>query len=221
MDPDRPGLEVFSAHEKPSPAAGAEFRDAGTGRLLWGVASTGDVGRAVAMDIDPRHRGYECWAAGGGIGGLYNCRGVKISDARPRSCNFGAWWDGDLLRELLNGNRVSKWNWKEGSETVLLTAEGCTSNNGTKSTPALCADILGDWREEVLWRTADGKELRIYTTTIPTEHRLYTLMHDPPYRLSVAWQNVAYNQPAQPGFYLGVGLQKPPRPRITTPARVR
>jgi rhamnogalacturonan endolyase len=220
-DPDRPGLEVFSSHEKPSATAGAEFRDARTGALIWGLPSTGDVGRAVAMDIDPRHKGYECWVAGGDIRGLYNCKGVKISDRRPRSCNFGVWWDGDLLRELLDGNRISKWNWEDGSETVLLTAEDCRANNGTKSTPCLCADILGDWREEVIWKTADGKELRIYTTPLPTEHRLYTLMHDPQYRLSVAWQNVAYNQPTQPGFYLGVGMQKPPRPRITIAARIK
>lgn len=90
------------------------------------------------------------------------------------------------------------------------------SNNGTKATPVLCADILGDWREEVIWRTADNKELRIYTTTIPTEHRIYTLMHDPVYRLSVAWQSVAYNQPPHTGFYLGEGMAPPPRPAIVT-----
>jgi rhamnogalacturonan endolyase len=83
----------------------------------------------------------------------------------------------------------------------------------------LRADILGDWREEVIWRTLDNKELHIYTTTLPTPHRLYTLMHDPQYRLSVAWQNVGYNQPTQPGFYLGDGMKAPPRPAITTQIR--
>jgi rhamnogalacturonan endolyase len=90
------------------------------------------------------------------------------------------------------------------------------SINGTKSTPCLSADIFGDWREEVIWRTADNRELRIYTTTIPTEHRFYTLMHDPQYRLAIVWQNVAYNQPPHPGFYLGVGMKPPPKPNITT-----
>ena len=85
----------------------------------------------------------------------------------------------------------------------------------TRFTPALSADILGDWREEVIWRTTDNKELRIYTTTIPTEHRLYTLMHDPQYRLAIAWQNVAYNQPPHPGFFLGDGMKPAPRPNIT------
>jgi rhamnogalacturonan endolyase len=117
---------------------------------------------------------------------------------------------------LLGVVRISKWNWQESSETRLVTAESCESNNSTKSTPCLCADILGDWREEVLWRTTDGKELRIYTTTIPTEHRLYTLMHDPIYRLSVAYQNVGYNQPTQTGFYLGNGMSQQPRPAIMT-----
>jgi rhamnogalacturonan endolyase len=213
MDPDRPGLEVFNIHERPRHANGAEFREARTGKLIWGKPSP-DVARGVAMDIDPRHRGYEMWASGEGLRGVWNVKGEMISERKPRSCNFGVWWDGDLLREILDRNRITKWNWQDGSETPLLVAEGCSSNNGTKATPALCADILGDWREEVILRSTDNKELRIYTTTIPTEHRLYTLMHDPQYRLSVAWQNVGYNQPTQVGFYLGDGMTKAPRPNI-------
>jgi rhamnogalacturonan endolyase len=147
---------------------------------------------------------------------LWNVKGEQISDRKPRSCNFGVWWDGDLLREILDRNVITKWNWSEGSETILLTADSCASNNGTKATPALCADILGDWREEVIWRTTDNKELRIYMTTIPTSHRLVTLMRDPQYRLSVAWQNVGYNQPTQPGFYLGDGMKPPPRSATAT-----
>jgi len=216
IDPDRPGLEVFGIHEKPRHPNGAELHDARTGKVLWGKQSA-DVGRGVAMDIDPRHRGYEMWASGPGLDGLWNAKGEKISDRKPRSCNFGVWWDGDLLRELLDRTTISKWDWTTGTETVLLSARDCASNNSTKANPCLCADILGDWREEVLWRTADNRELRIYTTTIPTQHRLCTLMHDPQYRLSVAWQNVGYNQPPQPGFYLGDGLKRPPRVKIVCP----
>ena len=219
IDPDRPGLEVFDIHEWPRHSNGAEFRDARTGALIWGKPSA-DVGRGVAFDIDPRHRGYEMWASGPGLSGLWNVKGEQISERKPRSCNFGVWWDGDLLREILDGNRISKWNWQEGTETNLLTAENCASNNSSKSTPCLCADIFGDWREEVIWRTTDGKELRIYTTTIPTEHRLFTLMHDPLYRLSVAYQNVGYNQPTQTGFYLGDGMSQPTRPSIVTTRKV-
>jgi rhamnogalacturonan endolyase len=215
IDPDRPGLEVFDIHERPRHPNGAEFRDAKTGALIWGKPSP-DVGRGVTLDIDPRHRGYEMWASGDGLSGLWNVKGETISDRKPRSCNFAVWWDGDLLREILDGNRISKWNWLEGNESNLVTAANCSSNNGTKSTPTLCADILGDWREEVIWKTTDGKELRIYSTTIPTTHRLATLMHDPIYRLSVAYQNVGYNQPTQTGFYLGDGMSPPPKPSIAT-----
>ncbi len=218
IDPERPGLEVFDIHERARHPHGAEFREASTGQLIWSKPSP-DVGRGVAMDVDPRHRGYEMWASGAGLIGLWNVKGEQISDRKPRSCNFGVWWDGDLLREILDRNIITKWNWSDGSETTLLTAVECSSNNGTKATPVLCADILGDWREEVIWRTLDNKELRIYTTTLPTPHRLYTLMHDPQYRLSVAWQNVGYNQPTQPGFDLGDGMKAPPRPAITTQVR--
>jgi rhamnogalacturonan endolyase len=192
--------------------------------LIWGVQGEGDIGRACAMDIDPRYPGYEMWASNG-IPGLYTAtkfeandqlgpRGVPIASSHPREINFGVWWDGDLLRELLDRNYIAKWNWQDQTETRLLTADGCSSNNGTKATPCLCADILGDWREEVIWRTTDGSALRIYTTTIPTEHRIYTLMHDPQYRLSVAWQNVGYNQPPHPGFFLSEGMSDPPKPNI-------
>lgn len=214
LDPDRPGLEVFSIHERPPHPNGASFYEARTGKLIWGKAAA-DVGRGLAADLDPRHRGAEMWAAG--TRGLWNARGETISETKPRSCNFAVWWDGDLLRELLDRNTISKWNWEQGMETRLLTAEGCVANNSTKATPCLSADLLGDWREEVIWRTGDGRELRIYNTTIPSQHRLRTLMHDPQYRLSVAWQNVAYNQPPHPGFYLGEGMKPPPPPEIVTP----
>ena len=161
------------------------------------------------------------WASGEGLRGLWDAKGATISDRKPRSCNFGIWWDGDPLREILDGTRITKWDWLAESEKTLLAVapDECRSNNGTKSTPCLCADILGDWREEVIWRSTDGKELRIYTTTIPTDRRLPTLMHDPQYRLSVAWQNVGYNQPTQPGFYLGHGMAAPPRPTIAAATR--
>ena len=68
----------------------------------------------------------------------------------------------------------------------------------------------------MIFRTTDNKALRIYTTTIPTAHRITTLMHDPQYRLSIAWQNVAYNQPPHPSFFLGEGMKTPPRPNIVT-----
>jgi rhamnogalacturonan endolyase len=130
--------------------------------------------------------------------------------------NFGIWWDGDLFREFLNSNQITKWNWETGKVDRIFTAEGCSSNNGTKSTPALSADIFGDWREELIERTTDNKELRIYTTVIPTEHRIYTLMHDPQYRESIALQNVEYNQPPWTSFFLGHDMKAPPKPNITT-----
>jgi rhamnogalacturonan endolyase len=206
IDPNRPGLEVFKANGDRANPAGIQLRDARTGEQLFGLPSVGrqGVGRAVALDIDPRHPGLEMWCRGGDIRGLYNVKGQQIAEATPRSCNMGIWWDGDPLRELLDGVAISKWDYENGRDERIFTAAdfNCAANNGSKSNPSLCADILGDWREEIIARTRDNRELRIFTTTIPTEHRLTTLMHDPIYRLSVAWQNVAYNQPAHPGFFL-------------------
>lgn len=214
MDPDRPGLEVWDVHETGNPVCGAgEFRDAKTGELIFGLPGTGDTGRGLALDIDPRYKGYEMWSSASD--GIYTVNGARITASKP-SVNFGVWWDGDLLREILDGPRIGKWNYSTNSTATLLSAYdyGCVSNNGTKANPCLSADILGDWREEVIWRTSDNRELRVFITTIPTTYRFRTLMHDPQYRLSIAWQNVGYNQPPHAGFYLGDGMSKPPHPNI-------
>lgn len=215
LDPDRPGLEVFMVHEAASEFGAGDFRDARTGEMLWCKPSEDDAGRGMTANIDPRYKGSECWSAPSR--NLYSARGEIISRTRPRSVDFAVWWDGDFLRELLDRNIVTKWNWQDGTESTLLIAQGASSINGTKATPALSADLFGDWREEILLRSNDGKELRIYTTTYPTPHRLFTLMHDPQYRLAIAWQNVAYNQPPHPSFYLDDNAPLPPRPNIVTP----
>ena len=199
-------------HETPHPTAGAELHDARTGEILWGVPSRSDNGRGVAFNIDPRHPGSECWSAADN--NLYSVKGEVIGN-KPRSANFSIDWDGDLLQELLDGNQISKWDWEQQTQNTLFVAEGCQANNGSKSNPALSADLFGDWREELMMRTRDSKELRIYTTTIPTDTRLYTLMHDPQYRLSIAWQNVAYNPPPHTSFYMDPSVKAFPKPDIT------
>jgi rhamnogalacturonan endolyase len=208
LDPAKPGLEVFGVHEieENTKGPGATVYNAKTGEIYFKGANDQDVGRGVAENIDPEHAGAEMWWSGSD--GLYNMKGEKIGP-NPPSTNFLIWWDGDLSRELLDGNHIDKY--KSGR---IFTADSCSSNNGTKSTPALSADLFGDWREEVMFRTLNGKELRIFTSTIPTHYRMVTLMHDPQYRLAIAWQNVGYNQPPHPSFYIGEDMKKPPKPRI-------
>ncbi|MCW3093939.1 MAG: rhamnogalacturonan lyase in rhamnose utilization cluster [Ferruginibacter sp.] len=214
MDPAHPGMEVFGIHEIEEGTKGPGFAmyDAATGKILWSGDQDKDLGRGMSADIDPRYPGYESW---GGSEGLIASNGERIG-ASPRSVNFRIWWNGDLLTELLDKTRIDKWDYKNGKLENLLDAGkyNCLSNNGTKATPALSADLFGDWREEVIFRTADSKELRIFSTTIPTNYRFYTLMHNPQYRLSIAWQNVGYNQPPYMDYFLGEGMQKPPKQNI-------
>ncbi|WP_285229636.1 rhamnogalacturonan lyase family protein [Paenibacillus albidus] len=227
LDPARPGLEVFDVHEHKGAGYGIEVRDPATGKVLWGVFTGVDTGRGMSADIDPRYAGEEVWAATitnaqqVPVTGLYSIKGELITNTLPSSTNFGVWWDGDLLRELLDDNRVDKWDYANEKTVNLLTAAGASSNNSTKANPSLQADLFGDWREEIMWRSSDSTELRIYTTTDLTDYRIRTLMHDPIYRLGVAWQNVGYNQPPHPGFYLGEGMEQPAAPHIkyggTTP----
>lgn len=211
LNPNRSGLEVFKVMENTSAPYGAAVWDAATGQVLWGVYTGKDTGRGMAADIDPNYPGEEVWASGGV--GLYSITGSKISSSTP-SINFGIWWDGDLSRELLDGVKIDKWNYSNNSMYNLLTGSGVASNNGTKATPTLQADLFGDWREEVIWRKSDNTALRIYTTTDITNYKIYTLMHDPVYRLSIAWQNVAYNQPPHTGYFLGNGMGPVTKPNI-------
>lgn len=213
--PDRPGLQVFDIHENEPPTdqfktPGTTCFDARTGEIIWSDGPGADVGRGLCADIDPRHPGEEMWS---GPAGLRTATGERIGDAL-RSVNFAIWWDGDPLREILDSNRISKWDWQNSNLVTIFTADGCQSNNGSKSTPCLSADLFGDWREEVIFRTSNNNALRIFTTTIPTDMRMATLMHDPQYREAIAWQNVAYNQPPHPSFFIGNGMKTPQRAKV-------
>jgi hypothetical protein len=230
MDPSRPGLEVFMPHESRSAYesqgrdAGGELRNAATGELLMQIPSNDDVGRGVAADIDPNHPGYEFWATTNqGTRMVYNVQDGPIYETPGNMFyNFVVWWDADLTRELLDGTTISEWNNPGRSNFDLNPGQGGTqqyapnasSNNGSKSTPALSADILGDWREEVIWRRSDNAALEIFTTIIPSTDRFYTLMHDSQYRAAIAWQNSGYNQPPHPSFFFGADMDAPPTPKI-------
>lgn len=204
FDPDSPRLQVWSCHEDKKD--GSVFRDALTGKILFQVPDKTDVGRCMAADIDPTNRGVEMWSPASH--GIRSFNG-DVTAAAPKglSCNFGIWWDGDLLRELLDRNCITKYNWKDNCIEKVAEFTGCTSNNGTKAVPCLSGDIIGDWREEVLLRTEDNTALHLYVSPIATPYRFHSFMEEPVYRISVATENVAYNQPPQPGFYFGPDLK--------------
>ncbi len=210
LDPSRAGLEVYKVNEETSKPPGY-MADAKTGQILWQYPSCGcDNGRGRSDDIWAGSPGAESWSAA--TTGIYNTKGQQVSTHNPSSDNFLVWWDADPVRELLDGTHIDRYN--SSGDTRLLSASGVHSNNGTKSTPSLSADLFGDWREEVIWPTSTDGALRIYSTTTPTTTRLWTLMHDAQYRVAIAWQNTAYNQPPHPSFFLGDGMSTPPQPTI-------
>ncbi len=196
-DPKTNKLYIWDCHE--NKRDGSELRNARTGEVVFQIKSNTDVGRCMAADIDPTSYGCEMWSIDSH--GIRNMKGEVVGNGRL-SINFGIWWDGDLLRELLDRSAITKYDW-ENQQVVELQRFDGQFNNGTKSNPCLCADILGDWREEVLVRNRESTELRLYVSTIPTDYRINCLMQDIPYRLSVATQNVAYNQPSELGYYIG------------------
>lgn len=204
FSPDMKGFQVWDCHE--NKRDGSSFRDAATGEVLFQVKSTTDVGRCMAADIDPTNPGVEMWSWESK--GLRNIKGEVINpNIKTFTVNMAVWWDGDLLRELLDKNFISKYDWQTGTCHKLTTFTGAASNNGTKANPCLQGDLIGDWREEVLLRSEDNQSLRLYVSPIATDYRFHTFLEDPVYRISIATQNVAYNQPTQPGFYFGPDLK--------------
>ncbi|MGW2327383.1 rhamnogalacturonan lyase [Streptomyces sp. NPDC001700] len=211
LDPSRPGLEYFKVDEDSSKPS-SYLADAKTGQVLWTTGANGDNGRGVAGDIWAGNDGAEMWSAKDDQ--IRSASGAT-KGRKPSSMNFLSWWDGDPVRELLDGTRVDKYG--TSGESRQLTASGVHSNNGTKANPSLAGDILGDWREEVIWPTSDNTALRIYSTPYETDRRITTLLHDRQYREALAWQNTGYNQPPHPSFFIGNKMATPPRPSIKTP----
>lgn len=206
-------LEVFSVHEEKGAQYQTELRDAETGEILWGYFCGKDTGRGMAADIDPRYEGAEMWSAAEKV--TYDSQGNVIYNARP-SQNFSLYWDGDLLMELFDYKdkegfvpQVQKWDYENQKKQVLLEADGAKLNNDTKANAGLVADIYGDWREEIIVRDAtDKNKIRIYSTTIATEYVFSCLLEDRTYREGVAWQNTAYNQPANLPYLLSEEISR-------------
>lgn len=208
MIPGNGVLEGWFVHEEKGSAYGYELRDLKTGKVIFGQKTNTDNGRGMAADIDANHKGFEMWSSYGS--NVFNCNGKSISNKKP-SVNFRVYWDGDLQDELLDGNKCDKWNGNGTTRLMTFTGSAC---NSSKNTPNLSGDIIGDWREEVILH--DGANLYIYTTTIESKYRMYTLMHDAVYRCAIAWQNTAYNQPPHLGIYIGDGLNDIKQPDIYT-----
>lgn len=211
LDPDRDGMELYLVTENEGKTvawqtAGAGLHCAKTGEAIWTHSPGKDLSNGLVADIDPRFAGCEVWDA---RSGLRTIKGKVISRKGPRFQDWLIWWDGDLLREIYGGYRVVKWNWtKEKEETVFQAGwpfrNGETRRrSGVGRWPNLTADLIGDWREELLLLGPEGKSLRLYTTPIPSGHSIPWLMLDRQYRLSITHQNVVYNKAPQVSFFLG------------------
>lgn len=208
--PSRPGYEVYRCLE--CEPYGVVMYDARTGEKIYYAPAYKDTGRALAADISADYEGLEFWGSTGNYPRESASGNFEMFyDAAP-SVNFRIYWDGDLQDELFDGSldtetgvahpNILKW---DGTTFVEIPVEynGSQTCNWTKATPCLQADVMGDWREELLmWNLDDPSQMNIIASNIPSEYRVPTLMHDHIYRLGIAWQNVAYNQPPHLGYYL-------------------
>ena len=202
------GQEMFACNEdNPS----NNYRDATTSKIYYRKTDTNDDGRCLAGNF------YNDFP--GAVG--HSAHDTPIStvtndhvstNTNGLSMNFRIYWDGDLLEECFNNTEVTK----PGVGTI-ATFLGAYSNNSTKATPCYQGDIFGDWREEVIERTADNN-IRIYTTNEPTKWRNYSLWYDHQYRNGMVWQPCGYNQPPHVSYFLGEleGITIAPPPLTTT-----
>jgi rhamnogalacturonan endolyase len=196
-------LQVFMPHEEDG---GHDAHDASTCTTHFATTSASDNGRGVAEWVSTTSEASaSCSSARGGD---VHCNDGS-SGATSAGSNFLIYWDADEARELTGGTSITK----PGGGTLLSTS-GTAACNGTKSTPNLTADILGDWREELILHNTASTALMIYTTTNVTARRIYTLMHDPTYRMQVTFEQSSYNQPPHVGFHIGLGMADPPKPDI-------
>ncbi|MBQ9765453.1 MAG: discoidin domain-containing protein [Lachnospiraceae bacterium] len=209
--PSRPGLEIFSVHEHTDAAFGMEMRDAMTGEILWGSYENKDIGRGVSADVDPAYPGNESWAAGK----MVTSEGDIITTNPSISSNFRIYWDGDLGCEVQDGNTIADWVSEKKTTKLVFSHKDYQTNTGTKATPGITCDLIGDWREETILFKSDRSAMAIFISTEPTDYKVYTLMHDLQYRTYIATQNVGYNQPAHTGYYLGFDTTEIPVPRVT------
>lgn len=217
MDPKRPGLQGYGVQQRSEDLLYEYYFDARDGTIIWEHHGEEilDIGRGMVGDIDPTSEGMEVWSFGGGV---YNARSnkqlVDDIDLAPWP-HLGVWWDGDALIELFNDGKFEKWDWKNPSMSKEVPRLLTVSTYGgvlNGRYPMFIGDILGDWREEVVVTNADMDELLIFTTDQPSDIRLYTLAHNPNYRNDMTVKG--YLQSHHVDYFLGHGMETPPRPNI-------
>ena len=212
--PDRPGLEVFDVHEEKGTYAW-DIHDAATGAVLLKGGPEGvDNGRGLAAQVSADYR--EAFFSSSADNQSRSCvTGEVVSEYGPTVNNFRIYWDGDLQEELLgdisnhNSPFLEKWNGNGYTRmypkrnTNLYNIANSRTINSTKGNPCLQADILGDWREEMIFYDgSDPSKINIFSTNVPSTDPIVTLMHDHVYRMGICWQNVSYNQPPHVGYYM-------------------
>lgn len=205
IDPDKPGLEIFQVFEGATYAPyGFALRDAQSGDVIFGEYAEKDLGRCMIGDINPNVRGLQVW-----VYDVRDCKGEILSDALLGT-NQSIRWAPDLTTQILDGTDLFANHQGVINDNIhgnMLIPDNMATNNGTKGNPCLIADIFGDFREELILRTADNSAIRIYTNTDVTTHKLFTLMHDIQYRTGIAWQNNCYNQPCYTKFYYASDME--------------
>jgi fibronectin-binding autotransporter adhesin len=231
IDPDRPGLETYLIQQNNGTGLATVYHSADKSAVIKKLYASDiiDVGRGTIGAFVPALPGLQMFST---FGGTYDAKGNQIYSSAPFPPET-IWWDGDLGREFLStigssatSPGIDKFNTTDGSTSRVLSiysdsaAPGSPYNNyiAYGGRPQFWGDILGDWREELLCVATDNSELRIYTTKTAdiaktsggSPLRIYTLMHNPQYRIQATTKG--YVQSSYVDYYLGYGMTPPPPP---------
>jgi hypothetical protein len=215
FDPAHPGLEYYGVQQNNPNMMMEYYADAATGKLIYATYSTSvsDNGRGEVGDIDPSHPGAEFWSFYG-LHNVYNSVHTQIGNSSPWP-SLGLQWDGDLLAEVLSTDSavIDQWNpatqARSRVSTLYNMGSGATTWDGW---PVHFGDIIGDWREEVVYEKGTRDGLVIFTTNFSTTTRLYTLAQNPLYRNNMTTKG--YMQTRTTDYYLGADMTMPPVPNI-------
>lgn len=221
LDPFTKGMEVFACNED-RPAN--NLRNATTSYIYHRDIASSDDGRALMGNFSNDYPGCLGRSVTSGVISSATHETVDAFSSADAFINWSwlngrIYWDGDLCEEYLNspGTERECVVAKTGGNRIMQTY-GVKLNNDSKNNPCFQGDILGDWREELILRNSENTELRIYTTTTPTDYAIPSLWYDPEYRQAMVWQMCAYNQPPHVSFFMGEmeGLTKVPVPLTNT-----
>lgn len=227
IDPDRPGLEHFFIQQ--TNILGMGINDAATGEIIKSnyLSAVADIGRGICASFDPTKRGMQYYSTMAG-NAMYDSKGKLTSNTGSFPAE-ALWWGPGLSRyeadaagsdknPILEAYSTSAKSVGRAANLYKMDVSGSPKDyyiaapNGGRA--AFWGDMLGDWREELIYPRRDTLGFVILSTSDVTTHRQYCLMQNPAYRMQTTHRG--YYQTADVDFYMAADMPEPPVAPVQT-----